>query len=66
MASQFPGLIEYIQKNPLLYKTVKDFKKICSNRKTYYVIKRMLLEQQRKNNRHFSTYVKPKNNEIVV
>ena len=62
---QYPGLVEFIKNKPLSYKRRKDFKKICSNRESYYVVKKMLFEQY-KNVKHYSTYSKPNNREIVV
>ena len=39
--SLYPGVVEYTKKNPLIYKIVKkEYKKVCSNRKSYYNILR--------------------------
>ena len=62
---EYPGVVEFIEKKPLSYKRAKDFKKICSNRKSYNIIKTMLFEQH-KNVKHYSTYIKPNNRDIVV
>jgi hypothetical protein len=47
MASEYPGLVEYKKENPLTYKKVKtpEFRRICSNRKTYYTIKGVFKKQ---------------------
>jgi hypothetical protein len=66
MPSQYPGVVEYTKENPLTYKRVKaEFKGKVSNRKTLYYLKGML-KKQNNNVKHYSTYVKPKNTEIVV
>ena len=67
MSSQYPGLVEHKKMNLLTYKRVKtpEFRRICSNRDTFYAIKQMFKKQNNKV-KHYSTYVKPKNTEIVV
>lgn len=63
--SKYPGVVEFVEKNPLIYKRVKaDYKKICSNRDSYSYLK-SIFKQQNKNVKYYSTYVK-KNTEIVV
>uniref|UniRef100_UPI0022388368 LAGLIDADG endonuclease n=1 Tax=Ramaria cf. rubripermanens TaxID=2016387 RepID=UPI0022388368 len=67
MASEYPGLVEYKKENPLTYKRVKtpELRKKCSNKETYYALKGMF-KKQNNNVKHYSTYVRPKNTEIVV
>lgn len=59
---KFPGAVEFAKANPLTYKRVKkDFKRLCSNKETYYFLKRYFLLKQRETNamkkRHYSTYI---------
>ena len=42
---EYPGVIEYKEKKPLSYKRVKDFEKLCSNRRSYHNLKKILSEQ---------------------
>lgn len=43
----YPGVVEFSQQNPLTYKRVKkDFKKLCSNRDSYYYLKKILKNKQ--------------------
>lgn len=71
-SSLYPGVIEFAKTNPLTYQRVKkDYKKLCSDRESYYTLKRFLLTKQRginaMNKKHYSTSaVKQKNTEIVV
>jgi len=52
--SLYPGVVEFAQENPLTYKRVKsDFKNKCSNRDSYYYLKRIFKQQN--NVRHYST-----------
>ena len=52
--SKYPGVVEFVYKNPLTYKRVKaEFKKMC-NKKSYHYIKRVI-KQQNNNVKYYST-----------
>lgn len=68
--SKYPGVVEFVQANPLTYKRVKkDFKLLCSNKESYHFIRRLYLLKQRETNamkkRHYSTYITKRTDMVV-
>ena len=64
---QYPGLIQFIQENPITYKRVKrEYKKIIPRRKEFNLLKQYLRQQEKV--RRYSTHrvVKPNNTDLVV
>jgi len=62
----YPGLVQFVQENPLTYKRVKkEYKNLVSRREGFNYLKQTIKQQEKV--RRYSTYaVKPNNTDLVV